>query len=146
MVPLLVPEARWGPRSWGVNHPLDVRAKIEHGLEEAGYGEGGFYDRRLTLATEAVQEEQVLALLGVVGGHQDLPGGGDDQALGLVEAVGQVPDAVDGHRPALGRDAVLEPGDAPGLVAEQVDPAVGADGDVAEVTDALQGLPAEVPG
>ena len=42
MVPLLVPEARWGPRSWGVNHPLYVRAQIEHGLEEAGDGYWGF--------------------------------------------------------------------------------------------------------
>jgi hypothetical protein len=42
MVPLLVPEARWGPRSWGVNHPLYVRAQIEHGLREAGYGYWGF--------------------------------------------------------------------------------------------------------
>jgi hypothetical protein len=42
MVPLLVPEARWGPRSWGVNHPLYVRAQIEHGLEEARYGYWGF--------------------------------------------------------------------------------------------------------
>jgi len=32
MVPLLVPEERWGPRSWGVNHPLYVRPQIEHGL------------------------------------------------------------------------------------------------------------------
>jgi hypothetical protein len=42
MVPLLVPEARWGPRSWGVNHPLYVRAQIEHGLQEARYGYWGF--------------------------------------------------------------------------------------------------------
>jgi Putative glucoamylase/Protein of unknown function (DUF3131) len=42
MVPLLVPEASWGPRSWGVNHPLYVRAQIEHGLEEARYGYWGF--------------------------------------------------------------------------------------------------------
>ena len=35
MVPLFVPEARWAPRSWGVNHPLYVRAQIEYGLEEA---------------------------------------------------------------------------------------------------------------
>jgi hypothetical protein len=42
MVPLLVPEASWGPRSWGVNHPLYVRAQIEHGLQEAGYGYWGF--------------------------------------------------------------------------------------------------------
>jgi hypothetical protein len=42
MVPLFVPEARWGPRSWGVNHPLYVRAQIEHGLVEARYGFWGF--------------------------------------------------------------------------------------------------------
>ena len=28
--------------SWGVNHPLYVRAQIHHGLEEAGYGYWGF--------------------------------------------------------------------------------------------------------
>jgi hypothetical protein len=42
MVPLLVPEEQWGPRSWGVNHPLYVQAQIEHGLEEARYGYWGF--------------------------------------------------------------------------------------------------------
>jgi hypothetical protein len=42
MVPLLVPEEEWGPRSWGVNHPLHVRAQQEHGLDEADYGYWGF--------------------------------------------------------------------------------------------------------
>ena len=42
MVPLFVPEERWGPRSWGRNHPLFVRGQIEHGLEEAEYGYWGF--------------------------------------------------------------------------------------------------------
>jgi Putative glucoamylase len=42
MVSLFVPEARWAPRSWGVNHPLYVRAQIEHGLDEARYGFWGF--------------------------------------------------------------------------------------------------------
>ena len=37
-----MPEERWGPRSWGVNHPLYVRAQIEHGLDEARYGYWGF--------------------------------------------------------------------------------------------------------
>ena len=41
MVPLLVPEAA-GAAELGVNHPLYVRAQIEHGLEEAGYGYWGF--------------------------------------------------------------------------------------------------------
>jgi hypothetical protein len=42
MVPLLVPEEEWAPRSWGVNHPLYVEAQIEHGLNEAEYGYWGF--------------------------------------------------------------------------------------------------------
>jgi len=42
MVPLLVPEEQWAPRSWGVNHPLYVRAQIEHGKDEARYGYWGF--------------------------------------------------------------------------------------------------------
>ena len=42
MVPLFVPEERWGARSWGVNHPLYVQGQIEHGLDEAGYGYWGF--------------------------------------------------------------------------------------------------------
>lgn len=41
MPDLFVPEAQWGRRSWGVNHPLTVQAQIEHG-EEAGYGYWGF--------------------------------------------------------------------------------------------------------
>lgn len=39
---MFVPEERWAPRSWGVNHPLTVRAHREHGLSEAGYGFWGF--------------------------------------------------------------------------------------------------------
>ena len=42
MVTLFVPEEIWAPRSWGQNHPLYVRAQIEHGLEEARYGFWGF--------------------------------------------------------------------------------------------------------
>jgi hypothetical protein len=42
MVTLFVPEDVWAPQSWGVNHPLYVRAQIEHGLEEARYGAWGF--------------------------------------------------------------------------------------------------------
>jgi hypothetical protein len=44
MVPLFVPEATWAPRSWGVNHPLYVRAQIEHGRDEAHAPDGdGFW-------------------------------------------------------------------------------------------------------
>jgi hypothetical protein len=42
MPAMFVPEERWAPRSWGINHPLTVRAHREHGLEEAGYGYWGF--------------------------------------------------------------------------------------------------------
>ncbi len=42
MVTLFVPEDVWAPRSWGVNHPRYVRAQIQHGLEDAGYGFWGF--------------------------------------------------------------------------------------------------------
>ncbi len=42
MVTLFVPESVWAPRSWRVNHPLYVRAQIEHGLDDAHYGFWGF--------------------------------------------------------------------------------------------------------
>lgn len=42
MPDMFVPEEIWAPHSWGVNHPLTVRAHREHGLEDAGYGFWGF--------------------------------------------------------------------------------------------------------
>ena len=42
MPDVFVPESSWAPRSWGLNHPLHVRAQREHGLDEAGYGYWGF--------------------------------------------------------------------------------------------------------
>jgi hypothetical protein len=42
MVTLFVPEERWSPRSWGINHPLYVRAQIDFGLNDARYGYWGF--------------------------------------------------------------------------------------------------------
>ena len=33
MPAVFVPEETWAPRSWGVNHPLHVRAEREHGLD-----------------------------------------------------------------------------------------------------------------
>jgi hypothetical protein len=42
MPALFVPEEKWAPKSWGVNHPLTVRAQIFHGMEEAKYGYWGF--------------------------------------------------------------------------------------------------------
>ena len=42
MPSLFVPEERWGPGSWGANHPLFVRTQIHHGLVDADYGYWGF--------------------------------------------------------------------------------------------------------
>lgn len=42
MPDLFIPEAKWGPTSWAINHPATVRAQIEHGMDEAGYGYWGF--------------------------------------------------------------------------------------------------------
>jgi hypothetical protein len=42
MPDVFVPESSWAPRSWGINHPLHVRAQREHGLDEAAYGYWGF--------------------------------------------------------------------------------------------------------
>ncbi|MEP6629559.1 MAG: glucoamylase family protein [Lapillicoccus sp.] len=42
MPDVFVPEATWAPRSWGLNHPLHVRAQREHGLLDARYGYWGF--------------------------------------------------------------------------------------------------------
>ncbi len=42
MPALFLPEERWGPGSWGSNHPLTVQAQIHHGMTEAGYGYWGF--------------------------------------------------------------------------------------------------------
>jgi putative glucoamylase/uncharacterized protein DUF3131 len=42
MPDLFVPEERWAPNSWGVNHPRTVAAQIHHGLVDAGYGVWGF--------------------------------------------------------------------------------------------------------
>ncbi|RWZ53292.1 DUF3131 domain-containing protein [Labedella phragmitis] len=42
MPDLLVPEAEWGPDSWGVNHPATVAAQKHHGLHETTTGYWGF--------------------------------------------------------------------------------------------------------
>jgi hypothetical protein len=42
MPTLVVPEKRWGEKSWAVTHPLYVEAQIEFGLDAARYGYWGF--------------------------------------------------------------------------------------------------------
>ena len=36
MPTLFVPEEKWAPHSWAINHPLTVAAQIHHGLVDAG--------------------------------------------------------------------------------------------------------------
>jgi Putative glucoamylase/Protein of unknown function (DUF3131) len=42
MPDLFVPEAAWGKKSFGRNHPLHVQAQIRHGMDDAKYGYWGF--------------------------------------------------------------------------------------------------------
>jgi hypothetical protein len=42
MPTLFVPEDVWAGGSWRINHPLWVKAQIDHGLNVAGYGYWGF--------------------------------------------------------------------------------------------------------
>ena len=39
---LFVPEEKWAPNSWKINHPGTVEAQIHHGLVDAQYGYWGF--------------------------------------------------------------------------------------------------------
>jgi hypothetical protein len=42
MPDLLVPEAEWGPDSWGVNHAATVAAQKRHGMDQTATGYWGF--------------------------------------------------------------------------------------------------------
>jgi hypothetical protein len=42
MPDLFVPEAAWGKKSFGRNHPLLVEAQFRHGMDDAKYGYWGF--------------------------------------------------------------------------------------------------------
>ena len=42
MPDLLVPETKWGAKSWRLNHPITVAVQKHHGLVDAGYGAWGF--------------------------------------------------------------------------------------------------------
>ena len=48
MPDVFVPESSWAPRSWGINHPLHVRAQREHGLDRGGLRLLGLLARRAT--------------------------------------------------------------------------------------------------
>ncbi len=67
MVPLFVPEEAWAPGSWGINHPLYVRAQIDQGLKVKKYGYWGFSPS--TIPGGGYQTYGVEALGTEVGGY-----------------------------------------------------------------------------
>lgn len=75
MVPLFVPEETWAPRSWGANHPLYVRAQIEHGLDEARYGFWGFSPATNPEGGYRTYGVRALGMdpLGYTSGNEDIP-------------------------------------------------------------------------
>lgn len=85
MPALVVPEARWGPRSWGLNHPRYVAAQMEFGLQEARYGYWGFSPSK---APSGGYREYGVAALGME------PGGyaADVDRLTLLDAGWDAPD------------------------------------------------------
>jgi Putative glucoamylase/Protein of unknown function (DUF3131) len=78
MPPLFVPEERWAPHSWGVNHPLTVQAQLYHGLHEAGYGYWGF--------SPSNTPEGGYAAYGVDGIGMDPNGNPSNEDLTLIDA------------------------------------------------------------
>ena len=82
MVPLFVPEEKWGPQSWGVNHPLYVRGQIEHGLDDAQYGYWGFSPSNNPAGG---YREYGVDALGMDAGSPDGGGYTSDQQRTLVE-------------------------------------------------------------
>jgi hypothetical protein len=101
-------------------------------LSRYSFSEGSARKRRITvlvaladLGVQPAQQEQVLARLVVVDGHQHLPVTGDDQALRLVEPLRKTPDTVHLDQAVRRIQGRLEPGDAARLVAQQIDPAIG---------------------
>jgi hypothetical protein len=113
MVPLFVPEARWAPRSWGVNHPLYARAQIEHGLDQRRYGFWGFSP---ACKPEGGYQPYGVNALGTSpeGYHShDLPKGDDPQGGGQRKQGGQEGGGPreDRHEPPTGPlpDGVVTP-------------------------------------
>ena len=78
MPTLFLPEERWGPGSWGPNHPLTVAAQIHHGLEQAGYGYWGFSPSNVP--------EGGYSVYGVDAVGMDPNGNPSDEAKTLVDA------------------------------------------------------------
>ena len=91
MPSLFVPEERWGPGSWGVNHPLVVRAQIHHGMTEAGYGYWGFSPANIP--------EGGYGIYGVDGIGMDADGNASNEDRTLIDH--GYPGCTNPERPAL---------------------------------------------
>ncbi|HET9142834.1 glucoamylase family protein [Actinophytocola sp.] len=104
MVPLVVPEETWGPRSWGRNHPRYVKAQIEHGLTEARYGYWGFSPSNNPDGTPPYREWGVDAI------GMDGPGYTSDvQRTSVDDGFGDCPDRPAVPPPASFGDGVVTP-------------------------------------
>ena len=160
MVPLFVPEASWGPSSWGTNHRLYAKAQIEYGLNDAKLGywgisastdtHGGYRafgvaalgaepDGRARRARRADPRGHAARLVPGAGVHAQ-GGDGQPQEVDVVLPVGlhavRVPRRGGrGHGLGIGGDARARPGDDPGGHLQRA----GAGRDAAGVLDVGRG-------
>ncbi|SMD19076.1 glucoamylase family protein [Kibdelosporangium aridum] len=90
MPALFVPEERWAPKSWGLNHPIYVQGQIEHGLGEAKYGYWGFSPASNPLGGYAAYGAPPLGM-DPAGYPSDLEGTKVDYGFGECRAPGPAP-------------------------------------------------------
>jgi hypothetical protein len=95
MPDLFVPEAAWGPRSWGRNHPATVAAQIEHGLNDADYGYWGFSPASNPAGGYAVYGVDAMGM-DTTGYPSDVQGSNYDAGFGDCRPAGPAPDYGDG--------------------------------------------------
>jgi hypothetical protein len=95
MPDLFVPEERWGPRSWGRNHPATVAAQIEHGLNDAKYGYWGFSPASNPLGDYAVWGVDAMGM-DTNGYPSDIEESRYDAGFGDCRPAGPAPDYGDG--------------------------------------------------
>ena len=95
MPDLFVPEAKWGPNSWGRNHPATVAAQIEHGLNDAGYGYWGFSPASNPAGGYAAWGVDAMGM-DTNGYPSDVQGSTYDAGFGDCRPAGATPDYGDG--------------------------------------------------
>jgi hypothetical protein len=95
MPDLFVPEDRWGPNSWGRNHPATVAGHIEHGMVEAGYGYWGFSPASDPFGTYKVWGVEAMGM-DPAGYPSDVEGSNFDPGFGDCRPAGPAPTYGDG--------------------------------------------------